>query len=100
MNNPTRYPKFRLLLAREPARKVGYTSVRLALRRLPEAMGGMIDLADLPETPTLGDEMDDLQSRVEKMGSNPSDLEIEKFKNRAARVARSLLREAMDEAGY
>ena len=75
MNNPTKYPKYRLLLSNADL------SPRAIARRMCDQMANRLcglSLDDLPDTSALADEVDEMESTIANWGSerNPSDEQI------------------------
>jgi len=98
----TRYPKWRgafdkVKSGEVTARQFAIRRVDLALQRLPEMMGAL-GLNDLPDSAWLAEEVDNLEEKVKSwINKTPTDLQIEKFTNSCAKVARGAVKRAYED---
>jgi len=99
----TKYPKWRgafdkVKSGEVTAREFAFRRVDLALQKLPEMMGAL-SLEDLPDSAWLAEEMDILEEKVNSWVVNkpPTDLQIEKFRNSCAKVARGAVKRANED---
>jgi hypothetical protein len=91
----TKYPKFRTaLLTSEPR-----VLARALINSQVVSIVGL-SLDDLPDTASLCNEVDEMESQIKSWEGNPSDDQIASLKRNAKDVARMAVSEEMEDMGF
>ena len=91
----TKYPKFREALLTSEPRKVA----RALVNNQVVAIVGL-SLDDLPDTSSLCNFVDEMESEINSWKGNPSDDQIASLKKNAKEVARCVVSEEMEDMGF
>ena len=91
----TKYPKFREALLTSEPRAVARALVN---NQVVSIVG--LSLDDLPDTASLCNEVDEMESQIVSGGGNPTDEQIASLRAAAKDVARQVVSEEMEDMGF
>ena len=91
----TKYPKFRTALLNTEPRALARAVVNGEVVSL---VG--LSLDDLPDTASLCNEVDEMESEIVSWNGNPTDEQISRLKSSAREVARMVVSEEMEDMGF
>lgn len=91
----TKYPKFRETLLTSEPRAIA----RALVNNQVSAIVGL-SLDDLPDTASLCNEVDEMESQIKSWAGNPTDEQIISLRDTAKSVAKQFVSEEMEEMGF
>jgi hypothetical protein len=91
----TKYPKFRAALTSTEPREIARALIN---NQVTSIVG--LSLDDLPDTASLCNEVDEMESQIQSWGGNPTDEQIADLKRTAKEVARMVVSEEMEDMGF
>ena len=91
----TKYPKFREALITSEPRAIARALVN---NQVVSIVG--LSLDDLPDTASLCNEVDEMESQIVSWGGNPTDEQIASLRATAKDVARQVVSEEMEDMGF
>lgn len=91
----TKYPKFREALVTSEPRAIARALVN---NQVVSIVG--LSLDDLPDTASLCNEVDEMESQIKSWAGNPTDEQIASLRATAKEVARQVVSEEMEDMGF